>query len=172
MRSRYRGVIVVASSLALLLSAAGARGSAQAPAQSLRKTPQDMMTVPDGSHQALLMAYRDNVATFARAIQRQATLAKAVDLGLARPAIAEMRRSFAQIQLHHQALATMDDQSKQRRETRLAALNEHLTALEAELNGATPDPKKVAAQATEILHQCAGVPLPAEAKPLSMKGIE
>ena len=121
--------------------------------------------MPGGSHQALLMAYRDNVATFARAIQRQATLAKAVDLDLARPAVAEMRRSFGQIQLHHQAQIAMGDQSRQQRETRLTALNGHLTALESELNGTTPDPKKVAAHATEILHQCASVSLPAEAKP-------
>lgn len=112
------------------------------------------------------MAYRDNVATFARAIQRQATLAKAVDLDLARPAIAEMRRSFALIQLHHQAqMAALADQSTQQMGTRLAGLNEHLTALGSELNAGTPDPKKVAAHATEILHQCAGVSLPAQSKP-------
>ena len=125
-----------------------------------------MMAVPGGSHQALLMAYRDNVATFARAIQRQATLAKAVDLDLARPAIAEMRRSFALIQLHHQAqMAALADQSTQQMGTRLAGLNEHLTALGSELNAGTPDPKKVAAHATEILHQCAGVSWPAQSKP-------
>ena len=125
----------------------------------------------DGPHQALAMAYRDNVATFARAVQRQATLAKTVDLDLARPAVLEMRRSLGQVQQHQQAQMTMmGDQMKQHTDTHLTALNEHLTALETELSGTVPDPKKVAAHATEILHQCAGMSsLPAEAKAHQMK---
>ncbi len=159
----------MASSVVLLLNGATVRGMAQTqPPAKMHRHAEGRRAMPAGSHQALLMAFRDNLATFARAVQRQATLAKAVDLDLARPAAVEMRRSFGQIQLHNQAqAATMSDQVKQQMETRLAALNEHLTALESELNGSTPDPKKVAAQATEVLHQCAGVSLPAQAKTLN-----
>lgn len=165
MNAWYR-VIVVANSLALLLSGAVSRTYAQTPSKPTKTSrPADnMVAMRDGPHHALLIAYRDNVTIFARAIQRQATLAKTVDLKLARSAIAEMRRSFGLIQLHHRAQMTgIGDRSKDPMGMRLAALNEHLTALESALNDGTPEPKKVAAHATEILHQCAGVSLSAQA---------
>ena len=100
MKTPYRLIArATAALLTLQLSGAAAVAVAQAP-PPLRKLPQHpeggngMKDLMDGPHQALAMAYRDNVATFARAVQRQATLAKTVDLDLARPAVLEMRRSL------------------------------------------------------------------------------
>jgi hypothetical protein len=89
-----------------------------------------------------------------------------------------MRRSFDQMKQHHQAqMSMMGDQTKpamsgtmQQMETRLATLNEHLTALESEVNASAPDPKKVSEHTSEILKQCAGMSvMPGKAKPHQMK---
>jgi hypothetical protein len=133
----------------------------------------DMM---GGPHHTLAMAYRDNLATFARALQDQVAKSKTVDLDLARPAVTEMRRSFESIQQHHQAHKAMMGAADstmlrmmQHMDSSMAAAGEHLTALEAELNGSAPDPGKVTAHTTAILKLCAGTPgMHGEAKPHHM----
>ena len=157
-----------------------------------------MMT---GPHHALAMAYRDNLVTFTRAVQRQASGAKTIDLDLARPAVVEMRRSFDQMQLHHQAqMSMMGDDMKakmgddmkakmgddmkhptsetkkpmmammQQMETHVTALNEHLSALESEVNASVPSPKSVSTHTAEILKHCAAMPgMSAKAKPAAAK---
>jgi S-adenosylhomocysteine hydrolase len=58
----------------------------------------------------------------------------------------------------------------QHMETHLAALVEHLTALESEVNASVPDAKKVTAHATEILKHCAGMSvMPAKGMSHQMK---
>ncbi len=153
----------------------------------------DMMS---GPHHALAMAYRDNLTTFTRAVQRQAAGAKTIDLDLARPAVVEMRRSFDQMQLHHKAqMSMMSDNMKSmtgddmkhptsttmkpmkpmmammlEMETHVTALAEHLTALESEVNASVPLPKSVSAHTAEILKHCAGMSgMPAKAKPAALK---
>lgn len=119
----------------------------------------------EGPHHLLAMAYRDNLTTFAKAIRQDANRTKAVNLDLARPALAEMKRSLEQMKQHHDAqLATMGNQSnpsmsemKQRAETHVAAIGHHLAALESELNTRAPSSKAVAEYATEILKECAGM---------------
>src|ERR1035438_3275245 len=70
-----------------------------------------MSGMMSGPHHVLAMAYRENLITFARALQTQVAQSKIVDLDLARPATAEMRRSFDQMNLHHKAhMAMMGDQ--------------------------------------------------------------
>ena len=173
-----------ASLLALLISGATTTGMAQTAPPSPAKMPQHqegmqgMSGMMEGPHHVLAMAYRDNLATFARALRAQVSQSKSVNLDLARPAVAEMRRSFDQMKQHHQAQMTMmGDQPKpamagtmQQMDTHLAALNEHLTALESEVNASTPDPKKVSEHTTEILKQCAGMSaMSGKAKPHQMK---
>ena len=177
-------VPAVASLLALLMSGAAVTSMAQTPPPPAGKMPQHQEGMPGMSgmmgapHHVLAMAYRENLATFARALQGHATHSKTVNLDLARPAVVEMRRSFDQMQQHHQAQMTlMGDSTKpamagtmQHMETHLTALSEHLTALESEVNASTPDPKKVSEHATEILKQSAGMSaMPAKAKPNQMK---
>ncbi len=62
-----------------------------------------MAGMMSGPHHALAMAYGENLATFARAVNVDATRSNMVNLDLARPATTEMRRSFDQMKVHHQA---------------------------------------------------------------------
>lgn len=174
--------------LAILMSGATATGMASqtprpspdtmAQHQDGMKGMQDMRGMMEGPHHVLAMAYRDNLATFARALRGHVNKSKTVNLDLARPAVTEMRRGFDQMKQHHQAQMTMmGDQTKppmsgtmKKMETHLTALSEHLTALESEVNASTPDPRKVSEHTTEILKQCAGMSaMPAKAKPHQMK---
>jgi len=125
-------------------------------------------------HHVLAMAYRDNLATFARALRAQVNQSKSVNLDLARPAVAEMRRSYDQIRQLHQAQTTMmgtqaaaaTSAVMQHMDTHLAALKEHLGALEAEVNGAMPDPAKVTDHLNGIVKECGGMSaMPAKSKP-------
>ena len=173
------------------MSAATTAGMAQTRPDSAKKMPQHHVakTMPQhpaemmpgmmgGPHHVLAMAYRDNLVTFARALQKQVGHANTVNLDLARPAATEMRRSFDQMTQHHQAQMTMMGEHpdsamagmKQHMETHLAAVGEHLTALESELNASVPDPMKVSEHTSGILKQCEGMTgMPAKTKPHSME---
>lgn len=161
----------------LLITGQAATGSAQVPKPRMDTTHKHqpakghmmdmpgMTAMPMGPHHALAMAYRDNLTTFARALQGDVTRSKAVDLDLARPAVAEMRRSFDQMQTHHQAqMSTMSDQMKapmmammQDMEKHLKAVGDHLAGLEADMKASTPDPVKVSEHTAAILTQCHGM---------------
>ena len=64
---------------------------------------QGMQGMMAGPHHALAMAYGENLATFARVVHADASRSNMVSTELARPATAEMRRSFDQMKAHHQA---------------------------------------------------------------------
>ena len=180
MKTRIYSMIPAAGSLvALLLSGATATATAQGSSMKGMKDMSGMHDKMTGPHHVLAMAYGDNLATFARALRGNVSQSKTVNLDLARPAVAEMRRSFGEMQLHHKAqMAMMGDQAmpamsadmKQHMETHMAALSDHLTALESEVNGSAPDPKRVSEHATEILKECAGMSaMPGKGKAHKMK---
>jgi small-conductance mechanosensitive channel len=198
MKSRKLWMVPAAAGLLALLMSGPTAVVAQVPTPSPGKMPQQqdsmkkmqaMSAMMEGPHHVLAMAYGENLARFAQALQAQVTKSKTVNLDLARPAVAEMRRSFDQMKQHHQAqmammgdqtkppMAMMGDQTKppmagmmQEMETHLTALGNHLTALESEVNASTPDPRKVSEHTTEILKLCAGMSaMHANAKPDQMK---
>lgn len=174
---------------------AGAQARARTPGRMPRGTPEakgtpGMNSMMSGPHHVLTKAYRDNLISFARVLRGHVALTKNVDVGLARPAVAEMRRSFDQMQLHHKAqMAEMGDQmmadtsaaetsmaekkmggmkmddrtkpsmatSMQAMEVHFTALNEHLGALEVEVNAGMPDAAKISLHLTEILKHCAAM---------------
>ena len=119
MKNNRHSMIPGAAGLILLLSGATATVLAQAPAPSPDKMPQHqagmkemkgMSGMVSQPHHVLAMAYRLNLETFARALHGPVTQSKTVDVDLARPAVAEMRRSFDQMRQHHQAqMTTMGD---------------------------------------------------------------
>ena len=88
-----------------------------------------------------------------------------------------MRRSFDQMKAHHQAHMMMADNTNpamsepmQHMEAHLTALAEHLTALESELNAATPSPARASEHTNMILKECAGMSsMPAKGKPHPME---
>jgi cytochrome c556 len=187
MKSRKLWMVPAAAGLLALLMSGPTAVVAQVPTPSPGKMPQQqdsmkkmqaMGAMTEGPHHVLAMAYGENLARFAQALQAQVTKSTTVNLDLARPAVAEMRRSFDQMKQHHQAqMSMMGDQTKppmagmmQEMETHLTALGNHLTALESEVNASTPDPKKVSEHTTEILKLCAGMSaMHANAKPDQMK---
>ncbi len=202
MTSGKRIRISSAASLALLLGGVPTLGVAQSTTPPMKTHDmsamhgtKDMMM---GPHQALAMAYGENLSAFARLVQRQASRSKTVDVDLARPAVVEMRRSFDQMQQHHKAHASMmGDGMKstmgtdmkamagagtksmaammQQMETHMTSLNEHLTALETEVNASVPSPMSVSTHAAEMVKHCAamsamsGKTKSAAAKPYPMK---
>lgn len=232
MKNHRHSILPAAAGLFLLLSGAAATGLAQAPAPSPDKMPQHqagmkemkgMSGMVSQPHHVLAMAYRANLETFARALLASSTKSKAVDVDLARPAVAEMRRSFDQMRQHHQAqMTTMGDKPMgdkpisdrpmgdkpmgdkpmgnkpmggmmmgdkmmgdrmmgektkppmsgmmQDMESHLAALNEHLTALETAVKVVTPDANEISTHTNEILKQCAKMSAkPAKTAPHHMK---
>lgn len=113
-----RKLLMVPASVALVLSAGSSTGMAQSAPPAPMKMPAHAdgmkgmpamaaMDTMGGAHHALAMAYRENLVTFGRALRDHVAPSKAVDLDLARPAVAEMRRSFEQLQQHHKAHMAM-----------------------------------------------------------------
>ena len=135
------------------------------PAMAHKTGMPGMASMPEGPHHVLAMAYGTNLATFAHALHDDVARTKKVNPDVAGPAVAEMRRSFDQMQQHHQAQASMmTDQMKSSMagmmhdmETHVTALGEHLTALEAELRTTAPVPAKVTEHTAEILKLCDGM---------------
>lgn len=173
-------VPVVAGCIALVLSGAASTGLAQGTGTMPKRHEgaSGMTGMMAGPHHVLAMAYRDNVMTFARAVRAQATKSGTVDLDLARPAVAEMRRSLDQMQQQHQAQVAMMGTtatspmtaSMEHMATHLTSVTEHITALESELNANPPDARKVSEHAAGILKACDGMaPMAAKAKSHSMK---
>ncbi len=158
-------VAVATTAIAQTTSPSHAKMSQQHDSMKGMKDMKDMKPMggmAGAPHHVLAMAYGDNLATFARALQGQVTRSKSVDLDLARPAVAEMSRSFDQMKQHHAAQMKVMGEAKQpmtgmeqQHDTQLASLGEHLTALQSEVSLGTPDSKKVSAHTTEILKQCA-----------------
>ncbi len=125
----------------------------------------DMSTMKQEPHHLLAMAYKDNLVSFAKALHQGANQTKPVGPEFARAAVAEMRRSFDQMQQHHQAhMKTMDekmtsqmaDMMKQM-DTHQAAIQEHLTALEKSVQDVAPDAKAVSEHVAAVLKQCEGM---------------
>jgi hypothetical protein len=183
MTARHSILPVVAGCIALVMSGVATPGFAQGTG-TMPKRHDGMSGMPGmsgmmaGPHHVLAMGYRANLMTFARAVRAQSTKSATVDLDLARPAVAEMRRSLDQMQQHHAAqMATMGPgatppmkESMDHMASHLTSVTEHLTALEAELNASTPDPKRVSEHASGILKECDGMaPMAAKGKPHSMK---
>ena len=141
--------------MALSLAAFGAIATA-AEHEGHSATSMEMAHEP---HHVLAMAYHRNLATFAKALHEQSAGASSVNLEFARAAVAEMRRSFDQMKQHHQACMqamSAETQAKmngkmEQMEPHRNQLNDQLTALEQEAQSATPDPKKVATLASDIV---------------------
>jgi hypothetical protein len=139
----------------------------QAPAP-MPMHPQGMMgmaAMQGEPHHLLAMAYKDTLVTFAKSLRQGTTGATTVDTVFARAAVEEMTRSFAQMQLHHLDHAkAMDEKMKAsmadmmtQMDTHHAAIQEHLTALEQDVQASAPDAKSITTHATAIITQCEGM---------------
>ena len=162
---------------AAAISQQGHSGMAPSSKQAQGETPQhqqgmmDMSAMKQEPHHLLAMAYRGNLVNFAKALRHEANrTTKTIDLEFARAAVAEMKRSFDQMQHHHQDhmktmdMKTMDDTMKAKMADRMkqmdahhSAIQEHLDALDKEAHTSAPDSKSIATHVTELLKQCDGM---------------
>lgn len=131
----------------------------------------DMSPMKQEPHHLLAKAYKDNLVNFAKALHQVASQTKPIDPEFARAAVAEMRRSFDQMQQHHQAhmktmdnMKAMDDKMTAQKadmmkkmDAHQAAIQEHLTALEKEVQAAAPVAKAISEHVAELLKQCEGM---------------
>jgi hypothetical protein len=137
-----------------------------------------MAAMMSGPHHALALAYDESLATFARALQADVMRTDMVNVELARPAVTEMRRSFDQMKMHHEAqmssgnmmmkMPMPTDSSRTTMmagmQTKMAAIETHLSMLEAEVNSTAPNATKVREHTAEILQaQHGSMRMPANA---------
>lgn len=117
-----------------------------------------MMEMANEPHHLLAMAYHQNLAAFAKALHEQTAKAGSVNVEFARTAATEMRRSFDQMNRHHQdhmrtmsaEMHTKMSAMMQQMETHHTELNTQLTALEQAVEATTPDAQKVAALTASV----------------------
>ena len=133
-------------------------GTSQSSMQNTSAMSHDRMMMAQEPHHILAMAYRQSLDAFATALQAQSVRARSVNVEFARAAVTEMRRSFDQLQQHHQAhVLTMNAKMQgtmsgmmQKMDSHRTEINTQLTALEHEVESATPDAKRVASLAGRI----------------------
>lgn len=164
-------VVTFATIAATILIASGAAAISQ---HDMSKMPESgkksqgkmaMSAMKQEPHHLLAMAYKDNLVTFAKALQHEASQTKPINPEFVRAAVAEMKRSFDQIQAHHQDhMKTMDDKMKaqmagmlKQMDAHHAAIQEHLAALDKEARTSAPDAKNISTHVAEILKQCDGM---------------
>ncbi|MDP9263451.1 MAG: hypothetical protein M3O85_03915 [Acidobacteriota bacterium] len=119
----------------------------------------DMSAMMQEPHHVLAMAYKDNLVNFAKALDHEASQTKPINLEFARAAVAEMKRSFDQMQQHHQAhMKTMDDTMKakmadmmKQMDAHHSAIQEHLDALDKEVHASAPDATSISKHVAELL---------------------
>ena len=158
MKRNYKTLWMV---IALVFVSGVAQAQGQKPSKSMGQQKKgmsmDMSKMMREPHHILAMAYKENLASFTKALRDQVNGSPTVNSEFAKAAVAEMRRSFTEMEQHLQdhmkgmsADMNMGGMTQQL-ETHLAPIREHLDELEKDLQAATPDPKKVLAHADEIL---------------------
>lgn len=170
MKTKVISTILMALSLgafsAMAMAQHAGHSTKKAPSQSAtrgkKEMSHDQMMMANEPHHVLAMAYHQNLAAFAKALQEQTVRASSVNVEFARASVAEMRRSFDQMKQHHQEhMQTMSAEMHtkmsgqmsgmmQQMETHQTELNTQLTALEQEVQLSTPDAKKVSTLAASV----------------------
>ena len=137
----------------------------------------DMASMMKQPHAALAMAYRQNVATFARTLHSQAKAGGPLDVSLARTAVAEIRRGFDQMEVHHGEHAKMmNDDMRARMAAKMKDMDSHramlrdaVVALENDVRATQPDARQVAADSANLLKHLDAMSKMHEAKGKKMK---
>lgn len=138
-------------------------GSAGKPAMHGKMgTSHDHMMMATEPHHVLAMAYHQNLAAFAKALHEQTASAGPLNIDFARTAVSEMRRSFDQMKQHHQEhmegmgaemrakMGAKMSGMMEKMQAHQADMNTQLTALEQEINSASPDAKRVSTLAESV----------------------
>src|ERR1039458_2905043 len=157
----------VAGGLGLL--AAARTALSQQDKDKMSQGMMDMSAMMNEPHHQLAMAYKENMVNFAKALRQATTDTNTVNAPFARDAVAEMKRSFDQMQEHQQDhMKTMDDKMKamdekmktnmagmmKQMEAQTGAIKEDLAALDKEVQTSAPDSKRISSYVDDILKNC------------------
>jgi len=119
----------------------------------------DMTSMMNEPHHALAMAFMQNIGTFAKTLHTQTEGSSPLDAKFARAAVAEIKRSFDQMEEHHgEHMKTMSAEMRSHMATMMKDMEMHRTmlkdavsALEKDVRADRPDSKQIAADSDEIL---------------------
>ena len=153
---KYVFVISMAVLIGLLVAGHGAAQEAKK-----MKSESMMAEMKNSPHHWVMMAYRQNALTFAKALRDMSKSAQLEDAGLAREAFGEIKRGMESMDAVHQSHAgkmspEMRDKMKpmmEKMQADRAAMSEHVLALGKALESATPDAREVEKHATALVSQ-------------------
>jgi len=154
---------------ATILIASAVAATSQQDKDKMSQGMMDMSAMMNEPHHQLAMAYKENLLNFAKALRQATTDTNTVNASFARDAVAEMKRSFDQMQEHQQNhIKAMDGKTKAMDEkmkadmagmmkdmdTKTAAIKEDLAALDKEVQTSAPDSKRISSYVDDILKNC------------------
>ena len=151
---------LLTSVLTVSVLAASAIGiAAQNKMDKMMGKPMDMAMMMKSPDHMLMMAHQKSMAEFAKTLNQQAMMPKALDVEFARAAVAELRHCLDAMEAVHQKhMATMSDEMKAKMKTMMdkmgkgqATTKEHVIALETAVQSDQPDSKQVAMHANALL---------------------
>jgi hypothetical protein len=123
------------------------------------------MVAPQQPHRQLAMAYMENLARFTSMLVLEPGETQGVEPALARTVVAEMRRSFDQMRLHHRdQLRAMDTDTAalmleraKRMDAQHAVISNQIEALGLETQGGVMNPARMSEHARKVLQGCDGM---------------
>jgi len=164
MKKLFYGIALSAiAATTLIASAAGT--SAHQDKDKMAQGMMDMSPMMNEPHHQLAMAYRENMVNFAKTLRQATTDTTTVNAPFAHAAVAEMKRSFDQMQEHHKDhMKAMDEKMKadmagmmKDMDAKTEAIKQDLAALDKEVDTSAPDSKRISSLVDDILKNCDGM---------------
>lgn len=158
-------MLVILTVLLVVLLGVGVVAAQDAKQMEKDKMKKDMMMDMDamksGPHHSVMMAYKQNVLTFAKALRDMSKGGKLADIDLARNAFAEIKQSMEKMEAIHQShMSKMSPEMREKMkpmmekmQTDQAAVKEHILALEKALQADSPDALAVEKHAAALVSQ-------------------
>jgi hypothetical protein len=147
-------------------------------AQDVSKTKMKGMTeeMHKSAHHKMMMAYKESVLTFAKAIRDTSEGGKVADISLTKMAFDEIKRSIAQgEEVHGTHMAGMTPEMRTKMEPMMAMMKPkmdsdkammkaHVDALDLAINGSSPNANAIHKHAMELVLQLEKISMPAKKK--------
>jgi hypothetical protein len=151
-------IALVLFSAAGALAQTGHQHGSQKPMQN-DMSKMDMSGMMNEPHHALAMAYMQNIGTFAKTLRDQAEGTGPLNAKFARAAVAEIKRSFDQMEEHHgEHMKMMSEEMRSHMAAMMKDIDMHRSmlkdavgALEKDVRADQPDSKQVAADSANLL---------------------
>ena len=145
-----------------ILTTGGLSATGHQKQNDMPKGMMDMSAMMNEPHHQLAMAYKENLVNFAKALRQQTVDTNTMSPQFARDAVAEMKRSFDQMQEHLQDhMKTVDEKMKahmadmmKKMDAQCDAIKNDLAALDKEVQTSAPDSKTVSKYVDDILKNC------------------